>query len=127
MKTTWIDGNRLIGEFVGGKYHDLGYEYSEGFRDIIVWGDHKPPPVIFQTKQSRSNRLFELRFHLDWNWLMPVVHKILEETPHNVQAFSGNDIFEIGLGSSIETIFKSVVEYIMWYNNNPDKRGGENL
>ncbi len=49
----------------------------------------------------------ELSYDISWDWLMPVVEKILNESNNN----------EINVTPNIEVTYKEVVEFIKIYNN----------
>ena len=87
-----MDNNKLIAEFMG--YPNLG------------------------TKGDFSY----LKYHTDWNWLMPVVEKCLEK--HN-NLINGRDVIDTSYSSiaqalqvvSLKETYKAVVEFIKTYNN----------
>jgi len=54
-------------------------------------------------------------FHSSWSWLMPVVEKIFklcEEREYQGQ------ISELTIFASIDQVYKAVVDFIVWYNDN---------
>tara|TARA_R110001606_G_scaffold185812_1_gene333249 strand:- start:262 stop:510 length:249 start_codon:yes stop_codon:yes gene_type:complete len=55
----------------------------------------------------------ELRYHTEWNWMMPVVQKI-----KNTPTFEGCDgiDFVLNCDLTIENLYDSVVEFINEYN-----------
>lgn len=74
------------------------------------------------------------RYHVDWNWLMPVVDKI-ESTPFSNFLYSSPGYWVVIDGDSceikedkltiitkskgvskIDAVYKAVVEFIKWYN-----------
>jgi len=58
----------------------------------------------------------ELKFHLDWNWIMPVVDKISEiSAKENVDDKLQLWMF---LTNDIDSVFAKSVEFIEWYNQN---------
>lgn len=67
----------------------------------------------------------ELNYHTSWDWLMPVVHKIVadyefneqEELSDNEYRESLMDIVPFGI---ISDVYESVVEFIKWYNENKE-------
>ena len=70
---------------------------------------------------------FDLYYHSSWDWLMPVVEKIEKECSHEVVIFSTHcnvnqgkthDMGYIGGKTKIEAVYKSVIEFIKWYNQN---------
>lgn len=126
-----MQNNKLIAEFMDmdiAKTSDeipLGYEASEeevvrlmgkkGSRyfDTDGWG-HLPTP---------------LSFHDSWDWLMPVLTKIARKTGYELVIYSGESYWNKYGDSPIENTFggyedgvgaiwKAVVDFIEWYNQN---------
>ena len=95
MKT--VEKNKLIVEFMGLKF-DKGTFYNMGynvFSDGNLYCKH------------------ELKYHTEWNWLMPVISKISElcEEPQELDSLK----YSL-LGADIETVYYEVVEFIKEYN-----------
>ena len=64
---------------------------------------------------SRKFEEDELDFHTDWNWLMPVIEKILDISLNlDTMEMYYNITDSI---PKIEQTHKEVVEFIKWYNN----------
>lgn len=61
----------------------------------------------------------ELRYHTSWNWLMPVVEKILEIVDEETREINseGLAIFELAIGTPISEVYKAAVEFIKFYNS----------
>lgn len=71
-----------------------------------------------------------IKFHSDWNWLMTVVEKIeslnfttsiyhLPKTLNTVKIFIGGaDIVGKNGETKMKAVYKAVVEFIKWYNQN---------
>lgn len=107
-----LEGNKIIAEFLGipkcGRCEDCGgYQYS--------------PAVIFLPS--------EMMYSENWDWIMPVVIKIISELRTDFYIDRMNyDNFFVGLGtdgtysqnerndSAIDGVFKSVIGFIKWYN-----------
>jgi len=107
MKTEEIiNGNKLIAEFMGGVY-ETKEQPIPYFENIEFAG---PYP---------SNE--DLKYHTSWDWLMPVVRKIVELCcdSDNYDLFMSDhytsilDTIPIAI---IEDAYKVVVEFIEWYN-----------
>lgn len=107
-----IEGNKLIAEF-------LGWKILKGSNRMSVYMD-----ALYQD---------DLNYHSSWNWLMPVVEKIeaLCNTDYDTSVVYIADIsctIEVRINNSLEyskeinsdkkinATFKSVVEFIKWYN-----------
>lgn len=87
-----IEGNKLIAEFIGWQYN------SKGFWEQTIFDFHK-----------------ELKFHKSWDWLMPVVEKILYNTP-NSEKWAIYKISDYVGSIDIKSTYKTVIEFIKWYN-----------
>ena len=55
----------------------------------------------------------ELRYHTSWDWLMPVVEKISEVAAGGITY----DIHQTLAVANMEKSYKSIIEFIEWYNN----------
>lgn len=107
MKTT--ESNKLIAEFMGARFRHLEnidvHQYNFGRTDGS-WKTNK-----------------DMKYHSSWDWLMPVVRKIVELCCDE----TNDDLFESDYYTSIletvslaiiEDAYKVVVEFIKWYNEN---------
>ena len=86
-----MENNKLIAEFMGIESDNAkmrGHLYE--------------CPV---TAEYVSN----LEYHISWDWLMPVIHKI--------KNISGQGVFMMEIGLPIEHVYKRVVEFIKQYND----------
>lgn len=61
-------------------------------------------------------------YHSDWNWLMEVVDKVYSSDiyydkyiDYNGSMFSSG---QIELSANIDHVYKQIVEFIKWYNQN---------
>lgn len=93
------NGNRLIKDFMGGTVK-------------VDQDDVKDIPLAFL-------KVGDLKFHVAWKWLMPVVLKIEEEEGHSVRiegrscSIKGeDDTYDSEADSKMEAIWKSVVAYL---------------
>ena len=85
-----MENNKLIAEFMGVKF-DKGTFYNMGY-DIFSNGN--------------LYRSHELKYHTDWDWLMPVVNRILFIKP------------DFEYVANLEVTYPTVVEFIKQYNEN---------
>ena len=93
------ENNKLIAEFWG---MELGIDKTMYYDDAENL--HPPTPIN------------ELKFHTSWNWLMPVVEKILSKANDDelIERF-----YEIQDAiPNLEATYKAVVEFINEYNQN---------
>lgn len=123
-----IEGNKLIAEFMGYKRHD---------RSI--------PSVGCKHWHIKTSGYFEdeeLQYHSSWSRLMPVVEKINKDGKYKVRIlFDANGVNGIygcyidkiewvnnylqderisgfsNIDNPIESVYKAVVRFIKWYNN----------
>jgi hypothetical protein len=102
---TILEGNKLIAEF-------MGYEVREG----------RAIEVVFKN-ETVAYRVTGLLYHSSWDWLMPVVDSIaaLDEVYHwelSEETFSidADKTFE-NVGGGIDKVWKTVVQFIQWYNS----------
>lgn len=94
-----MNENKLIAEYMGLKF-DKGTMYNMGY-DVFADGD------LWRTHQ--------LRYHNDWNWLMPVVEKILDISFQDEG--DAEDFYSIrDCIPDINHTYKAVVEFIKQYN-----------
>lgn len=70
----------------------------------------------------RNAILNDLQYHSDWNELMEVVDKVYSSDiyydkyiEHNSSMFSSG---KIKLSVNIDHVYKQIVEFIKWYNQN---------
>jgi len=93
-----------------------GFTWHDPYRHEDLGGNERELVFDFE----------ELKFHLSWDWLMPVVEKI-EYLGHGITIYrKGAHINEVGNfsgsingfnhSSKIEQTYKAVVQFINWYN-----------
>lgn len=121
-----IEGNRLIADYCMVK------RLNDGLYSMVLTG------TIAFINDPKWLNASELKFHLSWDWLMPVVEKI--EAPSNfpdmsikegvdVIIYCGNCTINYsdedreynhthpeGQESRIIAVWKSCIEFITWYN-----------
>ena len=121
METT--EKNRLIAQFMECEPRtdaadDRVLAYYIG--DVIINADN--------SKNENDENVFhpdDMKFHTDWNWLMPVVEKIELDMGfdvyihyNNCTITDGENAFENEAEPNQKTYatYQSVVEFIKWYN-----------
>jgi hypothetical protein len=120
-----ITDNELIAEFMGVK------ETKDSF---ISYGHDAPcwyttngllrSSTFTVPNKSFSEFVHESRYHLSWDWLMPVVEKIIQiKGSHFIYDHTvleifmyGKRIVRIGDATMIGNYYNGVVEFIKWYN-----------
>jgi hypothetical protein len=92
-KTETVSDNELISQF---------YRDTHNFSDYV--SDH---PSTF-------------KFDTSWDWLMPVLNKIKQSNPEafKLHLFRGPllPFARLYIDSPINEVYKAVVEFIKWYN-----------
>lgn len=100
------DGNTLISDFMGSTIK-------------IHQDDVKDIPLAFL-------KLEDMKFHLAWKWLMPVVIRIEDDLGHTV-AITGKEcrisvddetVFESEAETKMEAVWKAVVDLLDWHKEN---------
>lgn len=108
--------NKLIADFIGLESNDQGYlndpnsmHYIAGFS----WDYGRLP-------------LEQLRFDVDWNWLMYVIKRISnirrdyefgsEEEEKFEDIFHIDFVFSEFMNNDLENMYIRVIEFIKWYN-----------
>ena len=106
------ENNKIIAEFLGATLtKDLQIMYP------VYGGD--------------SSYVKDLKYHLDWNWLMQVVEKIESILPDDsiitieykncfIPVLDDEEPFTIEGGgkTKIEAVYNACLEFIKWYNEN---------
>ncbi len=102
-----IESNKLIAEFMGGKYVP---DNEHVFSHFIIDGVVRPPSYV--------------RYNSSWDWLMIVVERINDlnnvvEIHENHVRVVNNErsevLVDVVAGSMFEAIYQSVVEFIVWH------------
>lgn len=90
--------NELIAEF-------MGYSFCKTEHDTF-WNteDRNASPEDWQFHSDH------LRYNDSWDWLMPVVEKIVRLDEHHM------DVGSLPIGTPINEVYESVVKFIKWYN-----------
>jgi len=96
--------NRLCAELLGWEKCDTVYRTVEYYNSAKVVGNFTHPA--------------HMKFHSDWNWLIPVVQKITKEFPEYDDTPHIESILDTLLTLNIEDIWKTVIEFIEFYNKN---------
>lgn len=121
-----LEGNKLICKFACIKDGN-GSIYSN------TMGGYPVGTMHFNLSNCPINTIYPFdhinhyrnsgEWHYNWSWLMPVVEKIaeldnvykIEIYPTIVTTIYSDETFEYFGG--IEAIYKSVVDFLKWYNN----------
>ena len=101
------ENNKLIAEFMEVKF-DKGTFYNMGY-DIFSNGN--------------LYRSHELKYHESWDWLMPVVEKIMilvmeDDSNELYNSEEWDNITHTLVQIQIKSVYKAVVNFIKEYNQN---------
>lgn len=77
---------------------------------------------VFLLNNGRYYAANKLKYHTSHDWLMPVVYKLYDTVPEDAQQFAGLVLFELGLATPIDQVWRAVIEAIKHHNsqNNSD-------
>ena len=104
------ENNKIIAEFMGATLT-------------------KDLQIMYPVYEGDSSYVKDLKYHLDWNWLMQVVEKI-ESLKFSVLIGKNNCVIEQTFGKEslnlglikgkdkIEAVYNACLEFIKWYNEN---------
>ena len=96
-KETIIKGNKVIAKFM-----DVAFTEED---------------FIYDRSISNSNA-DAVRYHRDWNWIIPIVEKIIKTSWNIEGAFKECSKVSHALNFvDIKTLWQSVVNFIQWYNS----------
>lgn len=99
-----MKNNVLIAEFMGRKGK---------VRPSLYWVNI--PEIKWVTVE-------EMKFHSDWNWLIPVIKRIstIVSTELNAEEFAIKEGYSERLNPydyDMQSLYKGCVEFIKWYNS----------
>jgi hypothetical protein len=97
MEQNIIDSKKLIAEFMGLK--------NVGMKNLELW-------LLFDKHTGIETS--ELKYCISWDWLMPVIKKILDIASD--QDFMEQYYQIVDCIPVIEETWEEVVEFIKWYN-----------
>lgn len=109
------EGNKLIAEFMGGKFYD------EYMGDLKCWKGGED-----SIRHLLDNAAY-LEFNCCWKWLMPVVQKIMRTAKVEIgntvyskycKIYNARYDFPSTEGDSIIIVtYSAVVKFIKWHNS----------
>ena len=124
-----IEGNKLIAEFMGLRQIPINLYGNEK-----CYYFYFPSSDNYELTQEEIQKesfdilnyawsIYNLSYHLSWDWLMPVVEKIWKivnnrESIFYFETFEGHLIAPIkNTGSNIVDCWLACVVFIKWYNS----------
>jgi len=130
--TAVLEGNVLIAEFMGGKEVDWFAE-----RVVLIPHEHQahlglPQIINMQNYHTWAKSYIvdmEVKYHSDWNWIMPVYLKAKAEIKSKMIKFKHIHTGRLAVREAGELILEGkcleasekLVEAIKWYNKYKDK------
>lgn len=122
MKEVLPDDNRLIAEFMGIELFGKDKDFTEALLICSALDLNVNPLTHFEYIQE-DVYLDDMRFDSSWDWLIPVVEKIMSICFTEDQIETDEDLSSWFYGirdqiPEIHTTYSAVVEFIKWYNDN---------
>ena len=90
--------------------------------------------IMYPVYEGDSSYVKDLKYHLDWNWLMEVVEKIESLLPDDsfvtiehkscwIPIYDDEQPFGIECReeTKIQAVYNACIEFIKWYNENSAK------
>ena len=113
-----LEGNKLIAEFMGGIYVRREDLFDSHIIEEIIYNNNHP---ILKNNIKTTEHLYHLRYHLSWDWLMPVVEKIellgfFTRILDLGMGIEGDLIIERFGKTKLEGVYITIIEFIKWYN-----------
>ena len=123
-----LEGNKLIAKF-------MEIEIKTNFNNLFYYSNQ---PYYYVDGKSREEVLDKassyFKYHISWDWLIPVVEKIEIQSKELFEAYEDviingcgcgistkDDMISIAATSKIEAVYIACVEYIKWYNSQKEK------
>ena len=126
----------MIAEFMGGEFERKRDLFDDRYNETFsfIGGQGNVWRAIYTARHHYSIPM--LAYHHAWDWIMPVIEKI-EEIDKSGSVFSVRiehgecNIFESSASapmvlrfsressSKLEAVYKAVVAFIIWHNNQP--------
>jgi len=95
------ENNKLIAEFMG---------WESNIYPHLPNRVHKLNPV---NHSEMSMDIGVIKYHVSWDWLMPVVEKISK-----IKGFNDieNDLSDLRITAKMENVYSAVISFIKWHN-----------
>ena len=115
----------MIAEFMGLNYETRNYFGGNGFVDENGFDTYSHNSIMTGTYydgKETSMLVDKMRYHISWDWLMPVVDKIKSisgKLPTHIGNIPNDEDWESNnfLSTNIEETHKAVLNFIKQYNN----------
>lgn len=120
------EGNKLIADFLNWDKHESNPD--------VYWIPNLYPYYHKEDERqtgATTDRLENMRFHIEWNWLMPVWKKLSHLVYEYRHALSKEDYISAHIftkqvidsfqRTDLESAYENIVEFIKWHNQyNPN-------
>ena len=124
-----LENNKLIAEFMELKQvkwpdeKELFWVNNNFIEDFTYFDDYSDDSKFdWGNSLPQTNKLI---YNYSWDWLMPVVEKILKtigvkclDECDDKEWYVITGVTRLTLGCPINFVFNRVVQYIKWYNEN---------
>lgn len=112
----YTENNKIMAEFMGGLKNR---ESRLSLQNNEIW-----LPVHGVCHLGNNGKV--LKYHLSWDWLIPVVEKIEDlnygfEIIGNYCKIGNNTNIQCSQPTKIQAVYNACVEFIKWYNENSAK------
>lgn len=107
-----LDGNKLIGAFMGG---EVRWSFKINDLVVFVWdGDLVSDYRVLAHMPPGDSILCEhMEFHKNWNWIIKAAKKCIRSY-HDKRTRIFSSL--ISKDENIKEVFEAVIEFITWYN-----------
>lgn len=105
------NSNKLIAEFMGYKQREHPYS----FPTAMYWWQSADSKVFGKGTWTPVFQIGEEQYHLSWDWLIPVIRKILDICSENDDMENYHSI--VDTIPDIEKTHEAVVNFIKQYND----------
>ena len=112
--------NQMIAEFMNCIIKKMG----DTLHGHAIYAIPTTKYYEFPEEDYKGYRVEFLKYHSSWNWLMPVVEKIVPPHGQVLDGIKYQTAVVDALGTArIEKVYDVVVEFIRWHNENVKKEG----
>lgn len=120
---TTVEMNRTICEFMGWKFKQDGDDWFNAYHEgQLMWAD--------DGKFVNKVLVVGFNYHEDWNKLMPVVEKVTD-THNQYTYFQQGELYDelkdAVYSANIIAVHTAVYQFIIWFNQQKQKNGNENI
>ena len=105
----------MIAEFMGLRYETRNYfggDYGTDENGFDTYSHNSIMVGTYYDGKKTTMLTSCMEYHTDWNWLMPVIHKILQDNDGTEFFNFSANISHALFNNNINNAYKSVVEFI---------------